>query len=85
MPINQKDIDFLNSFKDDVFFTRDKNSRLFMTIIMPTRNESSGEWESDAEKQENAFFELDKEMLKAVTWESGKVWTPQELLAEAGQ
>lgn len=85
MPLNQKDIDFLNSFKDDVFFTRDKNGRLFMTIIMPTRNEFLGEWESDAKNQDNAFFELDKEMLKAVTWESGKAWTPQELLAEAGQ
>ena len=85
MPLNQKDRDFLQTFKDDVFFTRDKNGRLFMTIIMPTRNESLGEWESDAKNQDNAFFELDKEMLKAVTWESGKAWTPQELLAEAGQ
>ena len=54
-----------------------------MSITIPTINESLGEWENDAEKQENAFFELDKEMLKAVTWESGKAWTPQELLALA--
>lgn len=85
MPLNQKDKDSLKTFKDDVFFTRDKNGRLFMSITIPTINESLGEWENDAEKQENAFFELDKEMLKAVTWESGKAWTPQELLAEAGQ
>lgn len=83
MPLNQKDIDFLSIFKDDVFFTRDKNGRLFMSIVMPTQSKSLGEWETDPNDLQNRFFELDKEMLKAVTWESGKAWTPQELLAKA--
>lgn len=83
MPLNQKDKDFLSSFKDDVFFTRDKNGRLFMSIVMPTQSKSLGEWETDPSDLQNRFFELDKEMLKEVTWESGKAWTPQELLALA--
>lgn len=82
MPLNQKDKDFLKTFKDDVFFTRDKNGRLFMSIVMPTKN-NLGEWETDPTDLRNRFFELDKEILTAVTWESGKAWTPQELLAKA--
>lgn len=83
MPLTQKDKDFLSGFQDDVYFTRDKNGRLFMTIIMPTLNITVGEWESDEKLKDNAFFELDKKILKDVTWESQKVWTPRELLALA--
>lgn len=75
-----KEIHFLKMFDEDVFLTRDKCGRLFLTKDLPDLYQE--EWNSDDPRV--VFIELDKNMFNEVTWESQKAWTNSELLAMGG-
>lgn len=74
--LTSKEIHFLEMFDEDVFLTRDKCGRLFLTKDLP--NLEPEEWNTDNPKV--VFIELDKNMFSIVTWDSQKAWSNHELL-----